>query len=257
MCHRNRRAESCTRNGAPVTSNSERRLVPLKAALTLSRCLCLQDWHDRRQQSVDAEQFHFEHQRRVRRDDAAGAARPVRKRRWDDQLARAADLHSFHTFVPAFDHAPRSERELKRVVAIFARVEFFAVSEPAGVVHSHRLTGRRGCAIADGKFFDDEPARTLLFRHDEPSKKDCDRAHCSGFVRHHTLTLKPQSAWPGLWLLHVQPESIPCVGRPLTLPARSSSQLCLRAETARRCLSKRALGLTPRCLLPNTRCCPP
>src|SRR5690349_10930287 len=97
---------------------------------------------------ANREQLHFEHQSRIRRYDAARAARAVAELRRNGELAFAADFHAAHAFVPAADHFAAAEREHERLAAIFARVELLAVGEPAGVVHAHALPGRRTVAVA-------------------------------------------------------------------------------------------------------------
>src|SRR5262249_4804832 len=98
------------------------------------------------------EQFDVEHQRRIRGDHAAGAARAVAERRRNDQRALAADLHAGDALVPALDDAPLADREFERLVAIDRRVEFLALVavlvEPAGIVHDTGLAGLRRSAGA-------------------------------------------------------------------------------------------------------------
>src|SRR5579862_257144 len=93
------------------------------------------------------QQFHIEHQGRVRRDDAASAPRAITKRRWHDQRALAADLHGGDALVPALDDAALTDRKVERLVAVNRRVEFLALLpvrvEPAGVVHDRGLARRR------------------------------------------------------------------------------------------------------------------
>src|SRR5687768_1274151 len=99
---------------------------------------------------LDVEQLHLEHQRRVRRDDAAGAARAVAELRRDGELALAADLHAGDAFVPSLDHVALPEREDKRLAAVKTRVEFRSLvsvfAQPAGVMHADFLAGRRAVA---------------------------------------------------------------------------------------------------------------
>ena len=66
----------------------------------------------------DAEQFDVEDQRRVRRNDAAGAARAIAELGRDDQRALAADLHGGDAFVPAGDDLVLADRKLERLAAI-------------------------------------------------------------------------------------------------------------------------------------------
>src|SRR3569623_115473 len=108
--------------------------------------------------SVDAQQFHFDHQGGVRRDHAAGTARPVGQFRRDGELALAADLHAGHTLVPARDDLAHAELEIERIVAVDAGVEFLAVGEPASVVHRYVLSGAGGVAAAGDEVVDDELA---------------------------------------------------------------------------------------------------
>src|SRR5687767_11354925 len=111
-----------------------------KALIRLTPCdLCLLP--SALKASADAEQFHLEHQRRVRRNDAAGAARAVSERWRNGELALPADFHALYAFVPALDDAARAEGEHEGVVAILARIELGTVGEPAGVVHLDLLAG--------------------------------------------------------------------------------------------------------------------
>lgn len=90
----------------------------------------------------DAQQFHFELQRGVRRNHAAaGTALAVGDRRRAGELGLAANLHLLHAFGPALDHAV--ERELDRLAALVGAVELLAVGKGAAVVHFHGV-GRRG-----------------------------------------------------------------------------------------------------------------
>ena len=101
--------------------------------------------------SGDAEQLDLEHQRRIRRDHAARAARAVREVRRNGELALAADFH-------AGDHLPPAEAEFERIVAIDARVELPAVGEPAGVMQGDVVTRCGDRAVADDEVFDDQGA---------------------------------------------------------------------------------------------------
>src|SRR6185369_4196421 len=102
-----------------------------------------------------------EHQRRIRRDHAARAARAIAERGRDDQRALAADLHGSDTFVPALDDAALADRKIERLVAVDGGVEFLALLavliEPAGVVHDAALARlRRGA----GAFLDIDDLQT-------------------------------------------------------------------------------------------------
>src|SRR5215475_9302437 len=77
--------------------------------------------------SLHPQQFHLEHERRIRRDDAAGAARAVAELGRDDQRALAADLHAGDALVPAGDHATHADRKLERLLAIDRAVELLAL----------------------------------------------------------------------------------------------------------------------------------
>src|SRR3978361_1388004 len=91
------------------------------------------------------EQFDVEHQRRVGRNYAAGAARTVAQLRRNDQGALAAHFHGGYALVPAADALPVTDRKFERRVAVDRRVEFLALDpvliEPAGVMHDADLTG--------------------------------------------------------------------------------------------------------------------
>src|SRR5438105_3573418 len=63
------------------------------------------------------QQFDVEHQRRIRRDRAAGAARTVAERGRNDQRALAADFHAGDALVPALDYAALADGKLERLVA--------------------------------------------------------------------------------------------------------------------------------------------
>ena len=64
------------------------------------------------------QQFDVEHQRGIRRNDAAGAARAIAEFRWNDQRALAADFHRADALVPAGDHPALADRKLERLVAV-------------------------------------------------------------------------------------------------------------------------------------------
>src|SRR5262249_33615528 len=87
--------------------------------------------------SVDLQQFDIENQRRVRRDDAAGAARAVAEFGRDHERALAADLHAGDTLVPALDDLAAAEREAEWLAAVERAVELLAflalIVEPAGI----------------------------------------------------------------------------------------------------------------------------
>src|SRR4029079_10644598 len=82
------------------------------------------------------QQFDIEHQRGVRRDDAASATRPVTERGRNDQRALAADVHRTDAFVPTRNHLALADLELERLVAVDGGIEFLALLavlvEPSG-----------------------------------------------------------------------------------------------------------------------------
>jgi hypothetical protein len=100
----------------------------------------------------DPKQLDVEDQGGVRRNGVAGAAGAVAEIRWNDERARAADLHGGDAFVPAGDDAVGADRKLERLAAIDRRVEFLAFGavliEPAGIVHHANLPGLRRRAVA-------------------------------------------------------------------------------------------------------------
>jgi len=114
----------------------------------------------------DVEQFDFEHERRVRRDHAACAARAVAELRRNRQATHAADLHALHAFVPALDDHAAAEHERERVVAVLARIEFLTVGQPARVVDADGLAGLRFRAGAFGQVFVFEARFGRDDRHD-------------------------------------------------------------------------------------------
>src|SRR5205823_8705469 len=89
--------------------------------------------------SADAEQLHFEHQRRVRRNHSARARLAVAQFRRNGELALSPDFHARHALVPALDHLPAPEREAERLPAVLGRIELLSVGEPARVVHADLL----------------------------------------------------------------------------------------------------------------------
>src|SRR5580700_10826811 len=62
--------------------------------------------------ALHVQQFDIEDQGGVRRDDAAGAARPVAEFGRDDERALAAHLHAGNAFVPTGDDLMLAERKL-------------------------------------------------------------------------------------------------------------------------------------------------
>src|SRR5262252_7493440 len=64
------------------------------------------------------EELDVEHQRRVWRDDATGAARAVAELGGNDQRPLTANLHSGDTLIPSGNHLTCSELELKWIAAV-------------------------------------------------------------------------------------------------------------------------------------------
>src|SRR5215472_13608631 len=78
--------------------------------------------------ALHVEQLDLEDQRRVGRDDAAGATRAVAELWRDDERALAADLHRGDPFVPAGDDLMLAERKLERLPAIERAVELQVIA---------------------------------------------------------------------------------------------------------------------------------
>src|SRR5580765_7568792 len=95
----------------------------------------------------------LEHERGVRRDDAARPGCAVTHLGRDRELALAADSHALHPLVPAGDDLAGAETELERLAANRA-VELGPVAEPTGVVDRDARAGRGDGAGADGEVFD-------------------------------------------------------------------------------------------------------
>src|ERR1700675_1031201 len=119
-------------------------------------------WHrtfrPRTELPLHVKQFDVEHQRRIRRNDAAGAAGAVAERRRDDQGALAAALHGGDAFLPAGDHLALSDRKLERLIAIHRTVELLALLatlvKPTRVMHDAGLARFWDGAGADGRVGD-------------------------------------------------------------------------------------------------------
>src|SRR3954452_15353005 len=94
---------------------------------------------------LHGQQFDVEHQRSVRRNDTAGAARAITEFRRNDQRALAADLHRADALIAAADHLPYADLEFERFVAIDRRVELLALLavlvEPSRIMHDAGLAG--------------------------------------------------------------------------------------------------------------------
>src|SRR5215470_5159766 len=73
---------------------------------------------------LHADHLDIEHQRGIRRNDAAGAPRAIAEFGRYDQRALAAHLHSGHTLVPPGDNLMRPESELERLAAVERAVKF-------------------------------------------------------------------------------------------------------------------------------------
>src|SRR5574340_261483 len=93
---------------------------------------------------IYAQQFHIEHQCRIRRDRVARADRSITQVRGDDQRALSADLHALYALVPTLDDATPAERKIERLVAVARAVELpalvagsYLIIQPAGVMHRY------------------------------------------------------------------------------------------------------------------------
>ena len=91
--------------------------------------------------------FHFEDERRVRRDGPA-ADTAIGERRRNDQTANAARLNADQPLVPACDHLPGAEHERERrstdvrfeLQPLLIRLR--SVVQPSGVLNGERASGR-------------------------------------------------------------------------------------------------------------------
>src|SRR4029453_7378252 len=98
---------------------------------------------------LHGQQFDIEHQRRIRRNDAAGAACAIAEFRRNDQRALAPALHRAAPLTPPADNLPHADLEFERLVAVDRRVELLALLavlvEPSRIMHDAGLAGlRRG-----------------------------------------------------------------------------------------------------------------
>src|SRR4051812_18564605 len=92
-----------------------------EGAITTLRCAALSlaaRASDAIRLTLHVEQLDFEDQRRIRRDDAGGAAGAVAELGRDDERALAADLHCGHAFIPARDDALHPDRKFERPAAV-------------------------------------------------------------------------------------------------------------------------------------------
>lgn len=64
--------------------------------------------------ALDIDELDVKHERRVRRNHTASAARAVRHMRWDLQLALLANAHVLQALVPAADHAAGAKHKVLR-----------------------------------------------------------------------------------------------------------------------------------------------
>ena len=102
--------------------------------------------------SGDAKQFDIEHQGCVRWNNSREALIAIGEISWDDELALATNLHSGNTFVPALNHHPDTECELKRATANGA-VEFRSICQDTGVVDGDILALCGGWTLSYGDVF--------------------------------------------------------------------------------------------------------
>src|SRR5260370_2181680 len=103
--------------------------------------------------ALHANQFDLEDQRRIGRDDPAGAAGAVAEVGGNEEGALAAGVHGGDALVPSLDDAAHAERKLERLAAVARAVEFLALGavliEPARVMHHAGLAGLGRRAGAD------------------------------------------------------------------------------------------------------------
>ncbi len=103
------------------------------------------------------EQVDDEDEGLVRCDDATGAARAVRHRGGDRQLATTPDLHPLDAGIPARDHLTSAELELEGLPAVPRRVELLAVRERDADVMDRDLAALPGLvSFADDDVVDAE-----------------------------------------------------------------------------------------------------
>src|SRR4051812_17484840 len=78
------------------------------------------------------DQVDLEHERRIRRDHAAGATGTVAEFGGNRQHAGAAGGHALHAFIPALDDHALVEAEHEGLAAILAGVELLAAAIGGG-----------------------------------------------------------------------------------------------------------------------------
>ena len=104
----------------------------------------------------------------MRRDDSARAARAVRHRGGDRQLAATPNLHPLDAGVPARDDLTRTELELERLAPVPRRVELLAGREGDADVVDRDLAALRGLvSFADDDVVDAELERNVPFGLDD------------------------------------------------------------------------------------------
>src|SRR5262249_658008 len=103
-----------------------------------------------------SEQLDVEHERRMGRDRAAGAARAVAQGGRNHECTRTAYLHAGNALIPTANHHARTELELERLAMIFRTVELLAVFvrglrvvQPTRVMYRDRAAGFCFGAIPD------------------------------------------------------------------------------------------------------------
>ena len=107
-----------------------------------------------RKKSIDFEKFNVEMKGRVRRDHAPRASGSIPFLGGDFEPTLAADFHSGHAHVPAFDDASLTERERERLATIARAIELRAVVEGPGVMHRDVVAGLALSAGACSKLDD-------------------------------------------------------------------------------------------------------
>src|SRR6185503_19462438 len=101
----------------------------------------------------------------IPRNDTTGTPSAIAQGRRNSELARAADFHALHAFVPAGDHLTATQRKLERRVAILAGVEFTSVGQPTCVMDGGLLASSGHCALAHDDFLDAETTCRLSRCH--------------------------------------------------------------------------------------------
>jgi len=109
---------------------------------------------------VDAQEFHFEDQRRIWRNHTAGALLAIAQAGRNRELADAADFHPGHALIPALDNLPGSQLKCERLPVVLRRIKLRPVRQPPRVMDRHTLAGFRDRPRADLLVFHFQLGRT-------------------------------------------------------------------------------------------------